>query len=244
VAGEWHDTLSRTALTDLAALGHRYVEAPASSAPDTGALPVILQQLASEQDAPPRSLWERFTEWLRSLLMREEGDSSPWFERMLERLMLSVDLIQLVTYVLLTLMVIGVVAIVVNELRVAGVFSRGHARARLQGGPPEQEEAQSGSLDLDELALQEQPAALLRQLVARLLEGGQLGAERSLTHRELVARCAFSDAQNRRRFENVAQLAERILYGRGEVPATEAAAVISDGRTLLQQLAGPTAGKS
>jgi len=241
---DWRETLTRSGLTDLVALDRRYLEA-ASSAPDTGALPAILQQLAGEQGAPSRSWWARFTDWLRSLVQQEAEDSSPWFQRVLERLIESIDLIQLVTYVLLTLMVIGVVGIFVNELRVAGVLSRrGKGSSTADGGFVEEEQTQAGSMDLDELALHEQPAALLRQLVARLMAGGQLGAERSLTHRELVARCALTDAQSRRRFENVARLAERMLYGYGEVPGAEAKAVIADGRTLLLQLPPPAMEKT
>jgi hypothetical protein len=242
---DWHESLSRSGLRDLLALGQRYREAPASSAPDTGALPSILQQLASEQDAPSTSWWARFTDWLRSLAIREADDSSPWFQRVLERLVESIDLIQLITYVLLTLMVIGVIGIFVNELRVAGVLSRrGKGRTTADGVSVEDEGAQSDSVDLDALAVHEQPSALLRQLVTRLRAVGQLGAERSLTHRELVARCAFTDAQSRRRFENVATLAERILYGHDEVSGRETAAVIADGRALLLQLPAPAMEKN
>jgi len=245
LTGDWRESLSRSALTDLLSLERRYQEASASSVPDTAALPSILQQLASEQEAPSTSWWARFTDWLRSLLLREEGNSSPWFQRVLERLVESIDLIQLATYVLLTLIVIAVVSIFINELRVAGVLSRrGKSRAADDRTSLEDEEARADSVDLDALALHEQPAALLRQLVARLLAGGQLDTERSLTHRELVARCALTDAQSRRRFENVARLAERILYGHGEVPRAEAAAVIADGRTLLLQLPAPATEKN
>src|SRR5262245_64447812 len=51
----WRDTLDRGQLTGLVSLGHRYREAPALGAPDPGALPSILEQLASEQEVDRKS---------------------------------------------------------------------------------------------------------------------------------------------------------------------------------------------
>lgn len=234
----WRDTLSRRAVGDLADLAHRYQGSAARPAPEVGALRAVLDQLASEQKQPGRSWWDAVREWLRSWLARQDGGSVPWLDRLLKRLAPSVTVIQIFTYVLLALTVVAAVWFILNELRVAGLLSR---RGR-EGAPrPAAATAPNAPVpaavaDLDTVALRDQPAVLLRLLVGRLLANGQLGSDRTLTHRELVTRSAFADPQNREQFARVAQLAERVLYGGAAADSAQAGAVIADGRRLLLQL--------
>ena len=236
----WRDSLSAAAVGDLGNLAARYGDVSARGAPDTGALPAILDQLAQEQVKPVRSWWEAVKQWLRSWSSQQQAGSTNWLDRLLTRLAQSADLIKVITYVLLAVAVVAAIAFIVNELRVAGVLSR-----RRGVGPdgvatvtPARKAAQD-AVDLDAAALRDQPAILLRLLVAHLLRNGQLQAERNLTHRELVTHSAFADAESRLRFARVTQLAERMLYGSGEANVVQANAVIADGRLLLQQLQAP-----
>ena len=231
----WHETLRPDALRDIATLEQRYLQRP-SQAPDGAGLDAILEQLTSEQIKPQQSWWDMAMAWLRSWFSTPAEGSGSWLDELLERLGQSRDLITLMTYVLLAVAVIGALAFIFNELRVAGVLSRRMppASRRLADAPGE--DATTGPGDFDTAALADQPAILLRLLVAQLAARGILTTERSLTHRELVARAALPDAQSQTRFARVSQLAERVLYGHGAMDDGQVRDVVIDGRNLLQQL--------
>ena len=84
--------------------------------------------------------------------------------------------------------------------------------------------------DLDALPVDRKASMLLRMLVTTLVQSGRLRTERSLTHRELCARAAFDDAQQRESFQRVAALAERTVYGVGEVSAAEVEPIVAAAR--------------
>jgi hypothetical protein len=237
----WRESLNATALADLGLLERRYQSPPAAQAPNAGGLQAILDQLASEQARPDKSWWDTAKEWLQSWFMSPGTASTSWFDRFAERLSQSMDLIKALTYLLLVIVVIGAVAFVVNELRIAGVLSRrrqprraGDVVAATRIAAPE-----PAAGDLDSAALADQPGILLRLLVARLVASGVLSGERSLTHGELVAHAAFSDPDNRQRFARVSQLAERTVYGYGPADGEQIRTVVAAGRSLLQQLLAP-----
>ena len=233
----WRESLDTRALRDLVALEQRYRQTP-SPAPDPAALPAILEQLASEQIETDRTWWDAVKDWLRSWFAAQDPASGSWLDDFLERLAQSRHLIQVFTYVLLGIVVVAALAFIVNELRVAGVLARrspprppGEAIHATQA--PRRTEAID---DLDAAPPADQPAILLRLLVAHLVARGILRAERSLTHHELVTRATLPDVASQERFTRVARLAERILYGHGAPDAALARAVIAEGRSLLLQL--------
>jgi hypothetical protein len=232
----WRNTLNRAALEDLGVLVHPYRDA-SQAAMDPGALRPILEQLAGEKVKPAGSWWDAVREWLRSWLGKQEAGSSNWLEQLLQRLTGAADLITTVGYVLLALTVIAAIAFVVNELRIAGVLSRRKSGNLPPGTAATLPVAAAPDIAaLEAAALPDQPAILLRLLVAHLQANGQLRTDRNLTHRELVTRSQFPDPDSRGRFARVAQLAERMLYGFGEASLTQVNAVLADGRVLLQQL--------
>ncbi len=241
---DWRSTLTRHGLADLDELAHHYAATPARTRPDPGAMHGVLDQLAQEQVHPPRSWWSAFTDWLRGWLGSHDADSSSWFNRLLNHISASASLIKAVTYVLLFVTVAAALAFIFNELGIAGVLSP-RARADGQSGTaalPRREPGAQGAVNLDDVAPRDRPRLLLRLLVARLLANGQLRADRSLTHRELVRDSAFDDAESRARFARVTELAEQVLYGSGEAASPQAGAVIADGRDLLRQLQPREAG--
>ncbi len=230
----WRDNLDRGALGDLAHLARRYQNESTGVAPDTGALRAVLEQLEHERVKPQRSWWNAFTDWLRSWFASRDANSTSWFERLLDGLAASADVMMVITYIVLGIVVAITVVFIIRELRLAGLLPRRGARGN--AAVALRVEAEPESRDLDVAAPRDQPALLLRLLVARLRANGQLPQERSLTHRELVTRSAFADGDSRSRFERVTRLAERMLYGTGETDPELAAAVIGDGRKLLLQL--------
>jgi hypothetical protein len=234
----WRESLDRDALYDLGALTRRYLDMPAQTRPDQGGLRAILDELADEQVDPGKSWWDAAKDWLRSWFVNREDNAAPWLERFLDRLAQSADLLKAIAYVLLCIVVVAAVLFVINELRIAGVLSR-----RKQGGiavdgavASRSDAVAPGLADLDAASLSDQPAILLRLLVARMLANGALPAARNLTHQELVTSATFADMKHRVPFARVSQLAERVLYGSGTADADDARAVVADGRSLLLQL--------
>lgn len=237
----WREGLDAVGLDDLVTLRARYRGDPPASPADPAALPAILDQLASEQDAPRKSWWDVAKDWLRAWLGQPGQRSDSWLRDLLDRLSQSRDLIHVITYVLLAVVVAAAVAFIVNELRIAGVLSRRHAPRPRQGQTPDTAmPPRPLSLgDLDTAAWIDQPSILLRLLVAQLMARGALVTERSLTHRELIDRAVLPDADSRERFTRVARVAERAVYAQGTVDAEQARAAVADGRSLLQQWQAP-----
>lgn len=230
----WRDSIDRGAVADLAHLARRYRNESTGAAPDTGALGAVLEQLEKERIKPKRSWWTAFTDWLRSWFASRDAGSVSWMERVLNGLAASADVIIAITYIVLGIVVIAAVWFIIRELRLAGWLLR--RRAPDTAVVVAAIEAEPEPRDLDIAAPRDQPALLLRLLVARLRANGQLPQERSLTHRELVSRGTFADSDSRVCFERVSRLAERVMYGTGETNPQQAEAVIGDGRRLLLQL--------
>jgi hypothetical protein len=234
----WRESLDRDALHDLGALARRYLDMPARTRLDQGGLRAILDELAHEQVDPRKSWWDAAKDWLRSWFVNREDSAAPWLERLLDRLAQSADLFKAIAYVLLCIVVVAAVVFVINELRIAGVLSRRKRGAiAIDGAAASRSDAVAQSLaDLDTASLSDQPAILLRLLVARMLASGALPAARNLTHQELVTSATFADMNHRVPFARVSQLAERVLYGSGTTDADDARAVVADGRSLLLHL--------
>jgi hypothetical protein len=231
---------ARNALPDLARIAHRYRDEPAATAPDPGAMASVLEQLAAEQAVPSRrSWWEAFKAWLGKWLQGAETGGVPWLDRLLERLSNSVGLMQVATVALLAIVVVMVVMLFVRELRAAGLLEQRRAAGAdaASATTPDVEEVVT---DLANAPLRDQPALLLRMLVAKLRANGQLQRERSLTHAELVRYSTFGDDDGRTSFERVSRLAERVMYGACEPDPQQAGAIIVDGRRLLARLEAAT----
>jgi hypothetical protein len=234
----WRERLNRDALQDLANLAEGYGAATPSNRPDVKALPGVLQALSREQSGNPPSWWEVFKAWLRSWL-GSHSDSLSWLDRWLERLGGSITLSKVISYSLVALVLLAAAAVIINEFKAAGrVRGRRDAARAAARLTPATDPAAAGPVPA---ALADRLAELLRRLVERLVQTRRLESERSLTHRELVARSVFDSDAQRAAFERVARTAESVLYGpSGGDPSGGAseqlAAVLEEGRRLLAQL--------
>lgn len=238
------DELSVHSLVDLQRLTERYREPPASPAAEIeiASLKPILQSLQQqERTQRPLSLFERFRKWLRSVFDRPGSDSESWLSRWLEDVKVSEAVSRAIVYGLVILVIVLAIAVLLNELRAAGLLRR-QARARkdAQMAPDADLDPATMTLtDLDKVALQDQPSVLLRMLVATLVKTGRLRTERSLTHRELGVRAMFDEAAQRESFQRVAALGERMIYGDGHITDDEVETIVQTGRSLNTQLAVP-----
>lgn len=206
-----------------------YDQPPPGPALSLDALDPILAELATTE-IEALSFWDRLWQWLveRFSPVRDDTDLT-W----LNDFRVSDTVARWIFYLTAALIVLLGIGIVVNELRHANAFRR---RRKLGGGrinAPDVVPSTSVE-DLLSLPLSEQPAMLLRLILARLenLRDRQL----SLTHREIVrATIGLRPAQSQP-LHKIANFAERIRYGGWLPQPSEIEPVIGAGRALLSEL--------
>lgn len=234
----WQDKLNVHALHDVIDLSERYSGHPWPRPPETAAVPGILQNLKDEQAPPVVSWWHAFKNWIKQWLEHSDSSIAKWlkhlFENVFDTTNVSPAFLQAFVYIVTVLTALAAVVVIVRELKVAGIGGRfRRVRSALTSA---QSSFKSSPTDEQALADETTPAGLLRALVQRLLKTGRLSAERSLTHRELIARTSFDSDGQKRVFANVARTAETMLYG-SEPAAPEALETVTrQGRQLLLQL--------
>jgi hypothetical protein len=229
----WQGKLNRDALRDLASLAEDYGGAKPGVSPDLAALPGILKALARERTTLPRSWWDVLKAWLA-----QHTDALNWLDHWLERIGESTSLFHAISYSLVALVLIAAAAVLVNEMR-AGGAGRWQRRRKSSAHASGAAVVSADAAGLEPGAPAERLTELLRTLVRLLMQTGRLETERSLTHRELVARSAFDDESQRAVFATVAGAAESILYGPQGAAPERLNTVLDEGRALLTQLSDP-----
>jgi hypothetical protein len=225
-------------LSDLLQVDYWYRQQEARDV-DVDSLAPILASLRAQEPERPLTWFERFKRWLRSMLDRREQESDNWLSRWLDKVDSSQSLARAILNVAIVLIVVLAIAVVFNELRISGMLrKRPGVRDPAMAATAGSGAASSDAADLATLAADRKIPMLLRMLVATLVRSGRLRTERSLTYRELGTRAVFDDAQQRESFRRVAALAERTVYGSGEVPAEEVEPVVAAAHALDEQLRG------
>ena len=210
---DWRKTASARALASLAALAERYA-APVPQAGLDGARLKVIARALEPPPAPP-SMWERLKRWIRDWLEPKTEGASSWL-RFMPNWHISSRLARLIFEALAALIILGVAALVVYELKASGLIGARRHRRSPRGASPGATPTGEGSLDLDALDFavpRERPALLLRVLVRALTRSRRLRHDRDLTCRELISQARFDTPRQREQFEEVALLAERALYG-------------------------------
>ena len=221
------------------------------SAPSVERIHDVLASLA-RSDGERGGWWARTKAWLRSVFERgEPAAEEGWLARMVGESGLSQAVIELISYVALGLVAVLAVVIVVNELRVGGVF--GGLRRRLAVLADVPVAAVRGGLtwdDVEKAPVLQRAGLLLELLVARLAEGARVRSARGLTVRELTRAAQLADEGDRERLQVLARTAERVRFGGVEVSGVEVAAAVNGGKVLLERIgagggakgAGPASG--
>src|SRR6266404_4020984 len=178
--------LSADGLTELRTLLTREpASAPDGRAPRVARLAAVLATL-TQPDQPRGGWWARFRQWLREALTPppQRADQG-WLRRMIGDMGLSQAVLEGIVWGALWLVIALAVAVVVNQLRVAGVLTGGHrapgsarAAARLPAAVTFQ--------DLEQASPFRQPTLLLELITARLAEQDRLPPARALTVHELT----------------------------------------------------------
>ncbi len=247
-ASIWGDTLDGssadltprefTVLTDLA---RRYVRSASSGRTiSTAALDAAVADVETEVTPPPMSLWDRVMQWFQDRFGRDETEAPGWLEKWLRDVSVPERVTRYIVIVLAVALAAATAGIVINELRVAGLFGRSRTeRARRLGDADEG--VVGGSVrarslaDVRHAATVLQPVLLLRLVVERLRSRVPLGD--NLTHRELVRASNRSlSAAQLASLSSVATAAERVTYGDWVPGADEVATIVDDGETLIGSL--------
>lgn len=244
IAEQQLDTLGWYTLHDLKLLDDRYTARPAAAEQGvrTESLAAILQSLQETQQERELNWLEKFSRWIRGLSQDSQQAMPAWLQRWLEDTPLSQTIVRWMIYGALTLLVVMALGVVINELRAAGLLRRKGAKARAAAAAGAATAGELTIADLENAAPADRPSLLLRLLVAALVKRGRLRADRSLTHRELVARAAFDAAAQRESFGRLAALSERTIYGGMRAEGQEIDGVVAAGRALMATLDAPAAG--
>jgi hypothetical protein len=221
----------RTLLTRAAATG------TTRSAPRLARLTPLLAHL-TEADAPRGGWWTRFNEWLHEVLTPPpEHADDRWLRRLVGQLGFSQAVLLGIAWASLAVVVALALAVIVNELRVAGLLRRrqrasGGAR-RAPAGP-----TQPTLYDLEQAEASRQPLLLLALITARLGEQQRLPPARALTLQELTRAARLPGAADRARLRELATACEQVRYSGHEPAAPILAAALRQGRELLTALEG------
>ena len=233
----WQDKVSAHALQDAAVLAERYSGSKQQRSLDQGVLRGILGSYKSQQERPD-SWWHALQDWFKRWLAHSNSTLANWlnqfWDRWLSHAEVSPGFLKVFMYGLTALVLSAAIVVIIRELNAAGMARRlgtaTRARGARRGG------SQRPASDGEAASAVGSVAELLRALVQRLLQSGRLKAERSLTHRELIARSAFDNESQRVVFAGVAHTAESLLYG-SQVAAPEVLEQVTrKGRALLLQL--------
>jgi hypothetical protein len=235
ISDDQYESLDRNGVADLIELREHFQAGTAQSngGPDTAALAPILKQIAEPVIEKKQSKWDKFLEWLRKRMNRnsQPGSWPGW----LKNAHMSERAAKIAGWIVVGLVGLLALGIIVNELRAAGVFKR--RRKAAAGEAVAQDELPPNAREvLATTQLADQPTLLLRMLVAKLVEGGRLARERSLTHRELSQRARFDTADDLSAFEHVARLSEQAIYGERPLDSQTAEPVLTRGRALYDAL--------
>jgi len=190
-------------------------------------------------EAGSASWWQRCKDWLHRILAARAATRDHWLAHWLAQIKLASSTTQLIVWSALALVVALAAAIVINELRIAGLLGgragRAQARSALEHSPRR-------ALALEQIERAEperQPGLLLELIALRLAEQERLPPARALTARELEQRAQLPDESGRPRLAELIGVCERLRFSGERVSDASLAAALRSGRTLLAALDAP-----
>jgi len=198
---------------------------------NTNSLPEVLDGLDRADETFSVTWWERVLEWIRERIPRQSGGDSGWLADLLSDLGRHETLLRVLGYGLFAAIVLIALGIVVNEMRVAGVFD-----ARLRGRGASAEHATAQVSDVSSTL----PAERFAALIDRILDA--VGADRrgtldaSATHRELARGVRWQQDDERASFARLIDCAERVRYAATRPPASEIDSALEHGARLLARV--------
>lgn len=247
-SGAWGAALGSVGAEDLSArsfgelvdLIENYERAPAETALAVDELAAVVESLRPFEPVAELSLWERIREWISDRLGFDDPARGGGLIDWLRNLSIPEDWVRTIVYVLGITIVIAALVVLVNELRVSGVFGGGTGRASVRGGAAAVPAwAKRVPLTFDGVRrapAARQPALLLELLVERLR--GRFGdsVRDSFTHRELADAAGELGVQRRSELDAVVSAAERVTFAGWRPETADVEPVLSKGKAVLDEL--------
>jgi len=248
LAGVSPDELDTSAFVELTKLVDRY-ERPAAgvrgpSQPSAAALDDVLAELKLEKP-PPLTIWQRIQQWYDEHFGASGDEARGWLGQWMQRFAPSEKFVSYLVIMLGIVLVAVTVAIVYNELRVAGVLAGGVLRKYSPLAPvaPDSEPERPRSFDdVTRAPLARRPVLLLGLVLDRLRARGVPALRDSLTHRELLGAARLSAPQSAA-FGAVLDAAERVTFADWRPAEADVDSVLARGRDLLSSLSAEVASK-
>jgi hypothetical protein len=207
------------------------------AAPRTARVATVLASVSHATDAGRISWWQRFKDWLRSLLAARAQPDAGWLRRWLAGIELSNATTQLISWAALAVVVALAAGIVINELRIAGILRGRDGRAGPRGGELSRGGSAAALDDIERAAPEQQPALLLALIALRLAALQRLPPARALTGRELELKARLPEELGRAPLAELVAVCERVRFSARPVGAAQLAAAVRGGRALLSALA-------
>ncbi len=232
------NNLSASGLRELRALiVEESRRRPGADLPQPAHVAAVLAALGPAQHTQ-RTWWERFKGWLREMLSVRESSTRPgWLARVLDALKTRASLIRIISLGALALVALLAAAIVVSEVRAAGLLRSG-PRPRPAGGAAASAAAGADLGRIEAAAPAERPRLLLELIVARLAALERLPPARALTVRELQRAARLADAVDRARLAELGEACERLRFSGRELAPETLGGALARGRELLEGLDG------
>ncbi|MDE2138807.1 MAG: hypothetical protein KGJ68_15360, partial [Gammaproteobacteria bacterium] len=160
-----HNLLNAEGLRALhAALLREGTAAPGTLALHAQRMPAVLERLRPGERAAG-GWWERVKRWLRALFAPRPQDDNGWLRRLLGDAPVDRAVLRVVAALSIALLVLLAVAVVVNELRIAGVLRR-RPRPGVTGRAGPAAGGAAGLREVDGAEPRAQPALLLELIAA------------------------------------------------------------------------------
>lgn len=231
------DSIDPLRFGELAGLAERYAAGPPTRGLDTAALAGVVAELEPFVPPPQLTLWEQFMRWLDERFGSDD-DSPGWLAGWLESISLPEWSLEVVLWVLGALVVLGTLAVIVNELRQSGVFAgRAASGSRSAGSRPSERFDRPQSLEqIRRAPPPAQPGLMLAFVLERLRESAAVSFPESATHRELAAAAAGANANWQAPLATISGAAERVTFGRWRPAGSELGPVWTAGERLLASL--------
>ncbi len=220
-------------LRDL--LAREAAPAPAGSGLHVERVGAVLARVT----APPPSQtgwWSRFKQRLRGLFAPRPAQQGGWWRRLFGEVHLGQGVVKAIVWGSLALVVALALAVVLNELRLAGLLRTRQRIARGVSG------ADAGGLgltltEIERASLGAQPALLLEFIATRLAEQERLPPARALTVQEVARRARLPNEADRARLAELAAVCERVRFSGRDVAPQTLTGALAQGRELLTMLA-------
>jgi len=235
------EDLSTNAFEELARLVARYEQPPAPALQPLAieALDPVLAALELREPDQELSVWDRIQRWYDENFGARETSAGRWIEDWLNNLSLPERFVRYLLIGLGTALVVATIAIVANELRIAGVLAGGALRkySPLAGRESENDARVRDFDDVARAPLKRRPALLLLLVLDRLRARAAVPLRDSLTHRELVSAAGDLSVEQSDALRAVAGAAERVTFGDWQPAERDVDEVVARGRALVASLA-------